>query len=105
MIRRLRGTLLEAELTQVVIDAGGVGYGVAVSPQTSAGLAGVGEPVDLLTGIRECVRHIESGSPAVTNSFRTSGMGRQRRRLPVVCARHRRSGRRRRSVVDNSLCQ
>jgi holliday junction DNA helicase RuvA len=47
MIRRLRGTLIEAELTQVVIDAGGVGYGVAVSPQTSAGLAGTGEPVDL----------------------------------------------------------
>lgn len=47
MIRRLRGALLEAELTQVVIDAGGVGYGVAVSPQTSAGLAGLGEPVDL----------------------------------------------------------
>lgn len=47
MIRRLRGTLLEAELTQVVIDAGGAGYGVAVSPQTSAGLPGLGEPVDL----------------------------------------------------------
>jgi Holliday junction DNA helicase RuvA len=47
MIRRLRGTLLEAELTRVVIDAGGVGYGVAVSPQTSAGLPGLGEPVDL----------------------------------------------------------
>ncbi len=47
MIRRLRGTLIEAEITQVVIDAGGVGYGVAVSPQTSAGLTGLGEPVDL----------------------------------------------------------
>lgn len=47
MIRRLRGTLIEAELTQVVIDAGGVGYGVAVSPQTSAGLPGLGKPVDL----------------------------------------------------------
>ncbi len=47
MIRRLRGTLIEAELTQVVIDTGGVGYGVAVSPQTSAGLTGLGEPVDL----------------------------------------------------------
>ncbi len=47
MIRRLRGTLIEAELTQVVIDAGGVGYGVAVSPQTSAQLAGLGEPADL----------------------------------------------------------
>ncbi len=47
MIRRLRGKLIEAELTQVVVDAGGVGYGVAVSPQTSAGLAGLGEDVDL----------------------------------------------------------
>jgi Holliday junction DNA helicase RuvA len=47
MIRRLRGTLLEAGLTAVVIDAGGVGYGVAVSPQTSAGLPAMGEPVDL----------------------------------------------------------
>jgi len=47
MIRRLRGTLLEADLTQVVIDASGTGYGVAVSPQTSAGLPGLGEPVDL----------------------------------------------------------
>ncbi len=47
MIRRLRGTLIEAELTQVVIDTGGVGYGVAVSPQTSAGLTGLGKPVDL----------------------------------------------------------
>lgn len=47
MIRRLRGVLLESELTRVVIDAGGVGYGVAVSPQTSAGLPGLGEPVDL----------------------------------------------------------
>jgi len=47
MIRRLRGTLIEAEITQVVIDAGGVGYGVAVSPQTSAGLTGLGETVDL----------------------------------------------------------
>ncbi|MFH2007193.1 MAG: Holliday junction branch migration protein RuvA [bacterium] len=47
MIRRLRGLLLEQELTQVVVEAGGVGYGVAVSPQTSSGLPGVGEPVDL----------------------------------------------------------
>jgi len=47
MIRRLRGKLLEQELTQVVIEAGGVGYGVAVSPQTSTALPGLGEPADL----------------------------------------------------------
>lgn len=47
MIHRLRGRLLESDLTCVVIDAGGVGYGVTVSPQTSGRLPAVGEEVDL----------------------------------------------------------
>lgn len=47
MIHRLRGPLLEKEPTRLVVDAGGVGYGVAVSPQTSSLLAPVGEIVDL----------------------------------------------------------
>jgi Holliday junction DNA helicase RuvA len=38
MIHRLRGRLIEKQLTQVVVDTGGVGYGVAVSPQTSGQL-------------------------------------------------------------------
>lgn len=47
MIQRLRGTLLEKTPTRVVVDAGGVGYGVAVSPQTSALLSPEGEEADL----------------------------------------------------------
>ena len=38
MIHRLRGLLIEKELTSVVVDAGGVGYGVAISPFTSGHL-------------------------------------------------------------------
>ena len=47
MIHRLRGLLLEKGPTRLVIDAGGVGYGVNVSPQTSGHLPMEGEPVDL----------------------------------------------------------
>ncbi|MDX9999935.1 MAG: Holliday junction branch migration protein RuvA [Polyangia bacterium] len=47
MIQRLRGTLLEKEPTRLVVEAGGVGYGVAVSPQTSGRLPPHGEEVDL----------------------------------------------------------
>lgn len=47
MIHRLRGVLLEKDLTRLVVEAGGVGYGVAVSPQTSGQLPPEGEPVDL----------------------------------------------------------
>ncbi len=38
MIHRLRGRLIDKQITLVVVDAGGVGYGVAVSPQTSGQL-------------------------------------------------------------------
>jgi Holliday junction DNA helicase RuvA len=38
MIHRLRGRLIDKQLTTVVVDTGGVGYGVAVSPQTSGQL-------------------------------------------------------------------
>lgn len=47
MIRRLRGHVLEKELTWVVVDVRGVGYGVSVSVQTSATLPEPDAEVDL----------------------------------------------------------
>jgi holliday junction DNA helicase RuvA len=47
MIGRLRGTLVEQEDTEVIIDCGGVGYEVTVSTHTLMSLPAVGEPVTL----------------------------------------------------------
>lgn len=47
MIARVRGTLVENDFESVVIDVGGVGYELAVTPRTLAGLPGVGEEVVL----------------------------------------------------------
>lgn len=47
MIARVRGTLVENDFETVVIDVGGVGYELAVTPRTLAGLPGVGEEVVL----------------------------------------------------------
>ena len=45
MIAQIRGILVAARASAVVIDVGGVGYEVAVTPRTLAALAGVGEDV------------------------------------------------------------
>ena len=47
MIARVRGTLVERDLDSVVIDVGGVGYELAVTPRTLSGLPGLGEEVVL----------------------------------------------------------
>jgi Holliday junction DNA helicase RuvA len=49
MIGRVRGTLVERGLDSVLIDVGGIGYEVAVTPRTLAGLPGIGEEVVLHT--------------------------------------------------------
>ena len=49
MIGRLRGTLVDTTSDVVVIDVGGVGYLVAVTPRTLAGLPGLGEEAVLHT--------------------------------------------------------
>jgi Holliday junction DNA helicase RuvA len=43
MIGRLRGTIVERNLDRVVLDVGGVGYSVAVTPRTLVALPAVGE--------------------------------------------------------------
>lgn len=49
MIARVRGTLVERDLESVVIDVGGLGYELAVTPRTLSGLPGLGEDVVLHT--------------------------------------------------------
>ncbi len=49
MIGRLRGVLVERGVETIVLDVGGVGYEVAVTPRTLTGLPGVGEEVVLHT--------------------------------------------------------
>lgn len=49
MIGRLRGTLVSLRATGVVLDVGGVGYEVVVTPRTVADLPGIGEEVVLHT--------------------------------------------------------
>ena len=49
MIYRLKGTLMEKTPTRVVVDVGGVGYGVNVPLSTYEKIADVGSPVELLT--------------------------------------------------------
>jgi Holliday junction DNA helicase RuvA len=43
MIGRLRGTIVERNLDRVVLDVGGVGYSVAVTPRTLVALPAVGD--------------------------------------------------------------
>jgi Holliday junction DNA helicase RuvA len=49
MIGRLRGTLVSLRATAVVLDVGGVGYEVVVTPRTVADLPSIGEEVVLHT--------------------------------------------------------
>lgn len=49
MIARVRGTLVERDLESVVIDVGGLGYELTVTPRTLSGLPGLGEDVVLHT--------------------------------------------------------
>ena len=48
MIVQLSGILVEADLSHVVLDVGGVGYELGVSSATAAALPPVGEPATLL---------------------------------------------------------
>lgn len=43
MIGRLRGTLVERTIDHVIVDVGGVGYAVAVTPRTLVALPAIGE--------------------------------------------------------------
>lgn len=49
MIGRLRGTLVERTISHVVVDVGGVGYTVAVTPRTLGDLPALGEDAVLHT--------------------------------------------------------
>ncbi|MEA2003019.1 MAG: Holliday junction branch migration protein RuvA [Actinomycetota bacterium] len=49
MIGRLRGDLVEKGADAVLLDVGGVGYQVAVTPNTIASLPGAGQPAVLHT--------------------------------------------------------
>ena len=52
MISQLRGILLEATMSQAVIDVGGVGYEVGISGTTAAALPQAGDEVRLYTRMR-----------------------------------------------------
>lgn len=52
MISQLRGILLEATMSQAVIDVGGVGYEVGISGTTAATLPQAGDEVRLYTRMR-----------------------------------------------------
>lgn len=52
MIGRLRGTLASITASGIVIDVGGIGYEVAVNPDTVSGLPTVGEEVVVHTHLQ-----------------------------------------------------
>lgn len=52
MISRLRGSLVALGPTGVVIDVGGVGYEIGLTPQTLAELPGIGEEVVIHTHLQ-----------------------------------------------------
>ena len=52
MIAQLRGTLVEATLSQAVIDVSGIGFEVGISGLTAAALPALGEEVCLFTRMR-----------------------------------------------------
>ncbi|MCB1245940.1 MAG: Holliday junction branch migration protein RuvA, partial [Acidimicrobiia bacterium] len=49
MIGRLRGTIAEKGTESVVLDVAGVGYRIAITPRTLAGIPGIGEDAVLHT--------------------------------------------------------
>ncbi len=49
MIGRLRGVIVETSLDSIVLEVGGVGYQIAVTPRALSDLPGVGEEVVLHT--------------------------------------------------------
>ena len=49
MIGRLRGTLADRRTESVILDVGGVGYRIAVTPRTLVALPGLGEEAVLHT--------------------------------------------------------
>ncbi len=49
MITRIRGTLLQADLTSIVVDVGGVGYEILISLATHSRLPREGSEVEVLT--------------------------------------------------------
>jgi len=49
MITRIRGTLLQSDLTSIVVDVGGVGYEILISLATHSRLPREGSEVEVLT--------------------------------------------------------
>ena len=64
MIGRIRGTLVEKSAVSVVIDVGGVGYSIAVTPRSLAELPGIGEEAVLHTLFVETIPRI-NGSKTI----------------------------------------
>jgi Holliday junction DNA helicase RuvA len=58
MIGRLRGVLVDRTTETIVLDVSGVGYQIAVTPRTLAGLPGVGEEVVLHTHLHVREDHL-----------------------------------------------
>lgn len=49
MISYIRGELAEAEEDKIIVDVGGVGYGIFMSPRVMAQLPGIGEEITVHT--------------------------------------------------------
>ncbi|KAA3640833.1 MAG: Holliday junction branch migration protein RuvA, partial [Armatimonadetes bacterium] len=60
MIGRLRGTIVERTVDHVVVDVGGVGYSVAVTPRTLVALPAIGEDAVVHTHL-----HVREDQPAL----------------------------------------
>ncbi|MDJ0496885.1 MAG: Holliday junction branch migration protein RuvA [Acidimicrobiia bacterium] len=82
MIGRLRGEIAEKGIETILLDVGGVGYEIAVTPVTIAALPGIGQPAVLHTHlhVREDVMALYGFSSAdERNIFQTllgvSGVG------------------------------